>query len=48
MFDHFDSEVSCEEYYCEDYNFWNEELEAAVEIFDAALKSDLTTDNSVV
>ena len=47
MADHFDAEVSCEEYYCEDFAAW-EELLAAEEIFDAVVKTDLTSDNSIV
>ena len=47
MADHFDAEVTCEEYYCDDFVAWDELL-AAEEIFDAVVKSELTSENSVV
>ena len=51
MTDHFDAEISCEEYYCEDFAAW-EELVAAEESFDAvydlAVKRELQSNNSVV
>ena len=47
MADHFDAEVTCEEYYCDDFVAWDELL-AAEEIFDAVVKTDLTSENSVV
>ena len=47
MADHFDEEITCEEYYCDDFVAWDELL-AAEEIFDAVVKTDLTSENSVV
>ena len=47
MSDHFDAEITCEEYYCDDFVSWAELL-AAEEIFDAVVKTDLTSENSVV
>lgn len=47
MADHFDAEITCEEYYCDDFVEWDELL-AAEEIFDAVVKTDLTSENSVV
>ena len=47
MADHFDAEITYEEYYCDDFVEWDELL-AAEEIFDAVVKTDLTSENSVV
>ena len=51
MTDHFDAEISCEEYYCEDFAAW-EELVAAEEsfasVYDLAVKRELQSNNSVV
>ena len=47
MADHFDAEITCEEVYRDDFVAWDELL-AAEEIFDAVVKTDLTSENSVV
>jgi|GEM_PF-6623824 len=56
MFDHFDSEVSCEEYYCDDFDTWanevdeipDEELECVADFLDNYPLQHLTDPESVV